>query len=123
MRFEGIYTPIVTPYHDDFSVNEQALADTVELLIGAGVHGIIVAGTTGEYYAQTFDERVWMMGRVKELIKGRVPMIAGTGDIRTENSIEYAKAAKGLGADALLIATPALFLPNRPRGGAALPGG
>ena len=36
MRFEGIYTPLVTPYHDDFSVNEDALADTVELLIGAG---------------------------------------------------------------------------------------
>lgn len=112
MRFEGIYTPIVTPYHDDFSVNEQALADTVELLIGAGVHGIIVAGTTGEYYAQTFDERIWMMQRVHKLIKGRVPMIAGTGDIRTENSIEYAKAAKGLGADALLIATPPYSCPT-----------
>lgn len=112
MRFEGIYTPLVTPYHDDFSVNEEALADTVELLIGAGVHGIIVAGTTGEYYAQSFDERVWMMRRVHKLIKGRVPMIAGTGDIRTENSIEYAKAAKKVGADALLIATPPYSCPT-----------
>ncbi|WP_306116157.1 MULTISPECIES: dihydrodipicolinate synthase family protein [unclassified Roseovarius] len=112
MRFEGIYTPLVTPYHDDFSVNEDALADTVELLIGAGVHGIIVAGTTGEYYAQSFDERVWMMKRVHKLIKGRVPMIAGTGDIRTENSIEYAKAAKKIGADALLIATPPYSCPT-----------
>ncbi len=112
MQFEGIYTPLVTPYHDDFSVNEQALAETVELLIGAGVHGIIVAGTTGEYYAQTFDERVWLMQHVHKLIKGRVPMIAGTGDIRTENSIEYAKAARKLGADALLIATPPYSCPT-----------
>lgn len=112
MRFEGIYTPLVTPYNDDFSVNEQALADTVELLIGAGVHGIIVAGTTGEYYAQTKEERIAMMRQVHGLIGGRVPMIAGTGDIRTENSIEYATAAKEIGADALLIATPPYSCPT-----------
>ena len=112
MRFEGIYTPLVTPYNDDFSVNEQALADAVDLLIGAGVHGIIVAGTTGEYYAQSYEERIWMMQQVHGLINGRVPMIAGTGDIRTENSIEYAKAAKDLGADALLIATPPYSCPT-----------
>jgi 4-hydroxy-tetrahydrodipicolinate synthase len=51
MQFEGIYTPIVAPYYDDFSVNKEALAKTVEHLIIAGVHGIIVAGSTGEYYA------------------------------------------------------------------------
>ncbi len=112
MQFEGIYTPLITPYHDDFSVNEVALADTVEHLIAAGVHGLIVAGTTGEYYAQTHEERVWMMNRVAELIKGRVPMIVGTGAIRTEDSIALAEAAKGLGADALLIATPPYAYPT-----------
>ncbi len=112
MQFEGIYTPLVTPYHEDFSVNEQALADTVELLVGAGVHGIIVAGTTGEYYAQTQQERLWMMEKVQGLIGGRVPMIAGTGAIRTEDSIDYAKAAKELGADALLVATPPYACPT-----------
>ena len=49
MQFEGIYTPLVTPYHDDFSLNEAALVETVEHLIAAGVHGIVVAGSTGEY--------------------------------------------------------------------------
>ena len=58
MQFEGIWTPIVTPTHDDYSINEEALARIVEYLISGGVHGIISAGTTGEYYAQTFDERV-----------------------------------------------------------------
>ncbi len=112
MRFEGIYTPLVTPYHDDFTLNEAALADTVEHLIGAGVHGIIVAGTTGEYYAQTGDERVDMMGRVKALIAGRVPLIVGTGAIRTEDSVAFAEAAKGIAADALLVATPPYAYPT-----------
>jgi 4-hydroxy-tetrahydrodipicolinate synthase len=112
MQFEGIYTPIVTPYHDDFTCNEDALAQTVEHLIGSGVHGIIVAGSTGEYYAQTMDERVWMMGRCRDLINGRVPMIVGTGAIRTEDSIAYARQAKAVGADALLVATPPYAYPT-----------
>ncbi|NRB04224.1 MAG: dihydrodipicolinate synthase family protein [Rhodobacteraceae bacterium] len=112
MQFEGIYTPLVTPYHADFSLNEEALVQTVELLIGAGVAGIIVAGTTGEYYAQSMEERVEMMGRAKDLIAGRVPMIVGTGAIRTEDSVAYAEAAKAAGADALLIATPPYAYPT-----------
>ena len=112
MRFEGIYTPIVTPFHNDFSCNEDALEQTVEHLIKAGVHGIIVAGSTGEYYAQTEKERIWMMNRCAELIKGRVPMIVGTGAIRTEDSIGFAQAAKATGADGLLISTPPYAYPT-----------
>lgn len=112
MQFEGIYTPLVTPYFNDFSLNEEALAATVEHLISAGVHGIIVAGTTGEYYAQSMEERIEMMSRCKALIKDRVPMIIGTGAIRTEDSIIYAKAAVEVGADALLVATPPYAYPT-----------
>ena len=112
MRFEGIYTPLVTPYHTDFSVNEAALEAVVDHLVVGGVNGIIVAGTTGEYYAQTAEERVWMMNRVRDLIAGRVPMIVGTGAIRTEDSIDYAKAAVAAGADALLVATPPYASPT-----------
>jgi len=112
MQFEGIYTPIVTPYHDDFSLNAQVLAQTVEHLIASGVHGIIVAGSTGEYYAQSENERVEMMGLCADLIKGRVPMIVGTGAIRTEDSIRFAQAAKAVGADALLVTTPPYAYPT-----------
>jgi 4-hydroxy-tetrahydrodipicolinate synthase len=112
MQFEGIYTPVVTPYHDDHSLNEPALAAVIEHLISAGVNGLIVAGTTGEYYAQTMDERVDMMARARDLIAGRVPMIVGTGAIRTEDSVALALAAKDAGADALLIATPPYAYPT-----------
>ncbi len=112
MRFEGIYTPLVTPYHADFSLNEAALAETVDHLIGAGVHGLIVAGTTGEYYAQSPEERIEMMTRVRDLIAGRAPMIVGTGAMRTEDSVMYAEAAVKAGADALLVATPPYAYPT-----------
>jgi 4-hydroxy-tetrahydrodipicolinate synthase len=112
MQFEGIYTPVITPYHSDFSLNQDALEATINRLIEAGVHGLIIAGTTGEYYAQSSDERVEMMSVAHEIIAGRRPMIVGTGAIRTEDSILYAKAAKKVGADALLIATPPYAYPT-----------
>lgn len=112
MQFEGIYTPVVTPYYDDFSINRQGFEAAIEHLIASGVHGIIVAGTTGEYYAQTAEERIEMMSLAKEIIKNRLPLIIGTGAIRTEDCIVYAQKAKEIGADALLIATPPYAYPT-----------
>ena len=112
MQFEGIYTPVVTPYFEDFSLNREGLAQTIDHLISAGVSGLIIAGTTGEYYAQSAEERIEMMALAKDMIGGRLPMIVGTGAIRTEDSIAFAEAAKDVGADALLIATPPYAYPT-----------
>ena len=112
MRFEGIWTPIATPYREDFSIAEEALAETVEMLIAGGVQGVVSAGTTGEYYAQSADERFWLANRIKELIAGRVPLVVGTGAFRTEDSIEYARMAKRIGADAILVSAPPYAAPT-----------
>jgi 4-hydroxy-tetrahydrodipicolinate synthase len=58
------------------------------------------------------EERIELMRRAKDVIKGRVPMIAGTGAIRTEDSIVYAEAAKEIGADAILVTTPPYAYPT-----------
>ena len=112
MKFKGIYTPVVTPYDDNFFCNEEALAETIEFLIKSGVNGLVIAGSTGEYYAQTMKERIKLMELCKNLIKSRLPMIVGTGAIRTEDSIEYARQAKKIGVDALLITTPPYAYPT-----------
>ena len=112
MKFKGIYTPVVTPYDEDFVCNEEALAETIEFLIKSGVNGLVIAGSTGEYYAQTMKERIKLMEICKNLIRFRLPMIVGTGAIRTEDSIEYARQAKRIGADALLVTTPPYAYPT-----------
>ena len=112
MQFEGIYTPVVTPHTSTFDIDQDKFAETIELLIGAGVSGLIVAGTTGEYYAQTAEERIELMNLAHSIIKDRVPLIVGTGAIRTEDSIQFAEAAKQAGADALLVATPPYAYPT-----------
>ena len=91
MKFEGIYTPVLTPYDDNHAINFDAIEPIIEDLISSGVHGIVVAGTTGEYYAQDTKERLQVMKISKDIINNRVPCIVGTGAIRTEDSVFYAE--------------------------------
>lgn len=112
MQFEGIYTPVVMPHRADHSIDQERFAEVIEFLIASGVHGLVIAGTTGEYYAQSAEERIEVMGLAGKLISGRLPMIVGTGAIRTEDSIIYAEAAKAAGADALLVTTPPYAYPT-----------
>lgn len=112
MKFEGIYTPVVTPHTERFEIDKAKFADALEFLIEAGVSGLIVAGTTGEYYAQSQDERLMLMRYAKEVIANRVPLIVGTGAIRTEDSVFFAEAALEVGADALLVSTPPYAYPT-----------
>jgi len=112
MKFEGIYTPVITPHTESFEIDKRLFEQTINMLIDSGVSGLIVAGTTGEYYAQTSDERVELMQLAHNIIEKRVPLIVGTGAIRTEDSIYFAQQAKALGADALLVATPPYAYPT-----------
>ena len=111
-RFEGIYTPVVTPYHTDGSANFDALGEVIEFLIGAGVHGLISGGSTGENYAQTVEERIALAEFTKDRAAGRVQFIVGTGAMLTEDSLVLARAARGMGADAILLASPPYAVPT-----------
>jgi len=112
MQFEGIYTPIITPFHDDGSINQEGFAQVIEFLVDSGSHGIVVGGTTGEYYAQTLEERVHLLQIAHRVINGRATLMAGVGAIRTEDSIELAQTAAQIGVDALLVNSPPYVLPT-----------
>lgn len=112
MKFEGIYTPVVTPHRADYSIDHSRFRSIIDMLVGAGVDGLIVAGTTGEYYAQTPEERLELMQSARDAINGRVPLIVGTGAIRTEDSVTLAGHAREIGADALLVSTPPYACPT-----------
>lgn len=113
MQFEGIYTPAITPLAADGQIDHPAFAEALEYLIASKVHGIIIGGSTGEYYAHTAQERFDLAARAKDVINGRLPLIVGTGAIRTEDSVAYAKAAKEIKADALLVGSPPYALPTQ----------
>ncbi|NOD62100.1 MULTISPECIES: dihydrodipicolinate synthase family protein [unclassified Ruegeria] len=111
-KFEGIYTPVVTPYHDNSSVNWDALSDVIEYLIENGVHGLISGGSTGENYAQTVEERLELAKFTHEKLNGRLPLVVGTGAMLTSDSIALASGAREIGADAILLASPPYSVPT-----------
>jgi 4-hydroxy-tetrahydrodipicolinate synthase len=112
MKFEGIYTPAITPLTADNQIDWPAFDAVLEHLIASGVHGIIIGGSTGEYYAQTTQERQELAERARKVIGNRLPLIVGTGAIRTEDAVAFASHAKEIGADAILVTTPPYALPT-----------
>ncbi|AIR90653.1 dihydrodipicolinate synthase family protein [Pseudomonas cremoricolorata] len=113
MKFEGIYTPAITPLAADGSIDTAAFANVLEYLVESGVHGIIIGGSTGEYYAHTSQERIDLAAQAKDVLNGRLPLIVGTGGIRTEDAVAFAQHAKEIKADALLVGTPPYSLPTQ----------
>ncbi len=112
MQFEGIITPVVTPHDDDFGIDRARFAEVLEFLIEKGIDAALIAGTTGEYYVQTPEERFELMKLARDIIGNRLPLIVGTGAMRTEDSIAYATAARDIGADAILVTTPPYAYPT-----------
>src|SRR5262245_3380268 len=112
MKMEGIFTPIITPYLGDGAIDKDGFANIAEFLIESGVHCVLLGGSTGEYYAQTFEERVEMMHFANEVINKRIPLMIGVGATRTEDAILLAKAAKKAGADSILVNSPPYAVPT-----------
>ena len=113
VKFEGIYTPAITPLASDGSIDKAAFAEVLEYLVEAKIHGVIIGGSTGEYYAHTTQERVELAAQAKDVLNGRLPLIVGTGGIRTEDAVAFARHAKEIKADALLVGTPPYALPTQ----------
>ncbi len=112
MKFDGIYTPVITPHREDGSIDRDALAAQIEYLIAAGVHGLINGGSTGEYYAQSLQERIEMASFVKDVIGRRLPLIVGTVAIRQPDSVAMAEHAAKIGAAGLLVGSPPYAVPT-----------
>ncbi|MBV6395423.1 MAG: 4-hydroxy-tetrahydrodipicolinate synthase [Anaerolineales bacterium] len=113
MRLTGIYAPIVTPFHADESVNYPVLEQLIEYLIANKIAGLVPGGTTGEVYAWSDQERLDIFQFVKEKVKGRVTLIAGTNSGATRDVIRYSVAAEQMGYDALMVAVPPYSRPSQ----------
>lgn len=105
-EIKGIIVPILTPMHEDETVNYEELVNQIERLIAAGVHGIFVFGTNGEGYILDEEEKAETIRVAVKAVRGRVPVYAGTGCVSTRDTIRMSRKAKELGADVLSIITP-----------------
>ena len=112
MRFEGIYTPIITPFQNTGAIDWDNYARVIEWQIENGVSGVIVGGSTGEFYALSKEERIEQFKFANEIINGRVEFMGGVNALRVEECLEITSAAKDAGAQSLLVAAPPYSLPS-----------
>ncbi len=103
--FTGSLVAIVTPFKNG-RVDERSLGDLIEWQIANGTDGIVPCGTTGESATLSHDEHERVIAFTVEVVKRRVPVIAGTGSNCTDEAISLTQHAKRVGADGALLITP-----------------
>lgn len=110
--FTGSIVAIVTPFRND-AIDEEKLRELVEFQIASGTDGIAPCGTTGEASTLDYAEHDRVIEIVVQQVKGRVPVIAGTGSNSTTEAIEMTAHAKRIGADGALLVTPYYNKPSQ----------
>lgn len=104
--FKGSGVAIITPMNQDESVNYDKLEELVNFHIDNDTDSIVIVGTTGEGSTLTLEEHLKCIEKTVEFVKGRIPVIAGTGSNCTATACELTKDARNVGADAALIVSP-----------------
>lgn len=104
--FRGSMVALVTPMFVDESLDYESLAGLVEFHIENGTSAIVSMGTTGESATLEMDEHCEVIRRTVEMVRGRIPVIAGTGANSTTEAIQLTRCALEAGASACLLVTP-----------------
>lgn len=113
MQFDGVWTPVVTPFNNAGQIDVETYDNALEFLVAKGVHGIIIGGTTGEYYALSLEERGKTFEFAKQVIGSRLPLMAGINATTTYQSIALGEKARSLGFNAILVGAPYYAQPTQ----------
>jgi 4-hydroxy-tetrahydrodipicolinate synthase len=103
---------LVTPFDKDYNIDYPSLGNVIEYVIGKGVNGLIVLGTTGEFFTMTNEEKQEVIKFVIQQTNNRVPVCVGVGYSGTKASIDLAKYAEFQKADSLLVMPPYYYPAN-----------
>lgn len=106
MAFKGIVPALITPMTPDEEIDEQGLRTLVDKLIEAGVHGLFVLGTNGEFISLSEPEKLRIARIAVDQARSRVPVIAGTGAYATRDVIALNRKMEDVGVDAVSVVTP-----------------
>ncbi len=102
----GIFTALLTPFNNDYTINEKSLEQLVEFNLQKGINGFYVGGSTGEGMLMSPDERKEVFRIVKRTAGDRVDLIAHCGSVSTDDAISMAKEAEILGYTAISAVAP-----------------
>jgi 4-hydroxy-tetrahydrodipicolinate synthase len=109
----GVITAMVTPFDDGGRLDTEGARRLARYLAEHGSHGLVIAGTTGESPTLSDDEKMELLGAVRDELGSELTLLCGTGSNDTHHSVELTRRAVDAGADAVLVVTPYYNKPNR----------
>jgi 4-hydroxy-2-oxoglutarate aldolase len=109
MDLSGVFAPLPTPFDDDDQLDRRRLRAAVQRWIATPLTGFVVLGTNGEIGLLTDDECDLVVETARAIVPGERPLIAGAGRESTQATLRAVRRAATLGADAVLVRTPAFF--------------
>ncbi len=112
VNWRGYIPAITTPFDRNLRLDEKMLEDLLQWQYGEGMHGIVLAGTTGEWFSLTAEERVALFRKSGQTLGGKLPLLAGCNAFTPAESIRYARAAKECGFDGILLTPPPYVVPT-----------
>ncbi len=110
--WRGVFVVSVTPFGENGDIDEDGFRALLGRFVAEGVHGVIVAGSTGEWYSMRDVERRRVFELARRELDGKVTMIAGTAAIATRDAVELTRAARDLGYDGAMVLPPPDAMPN-----------
>ena len=114
-RFRGIFPAALTMFDRDNNFDEEATARHWDWLIThQGADGLVITGTSGEFIALTYEERVRAFQLAQSVVQKRVPVIFGSGHYSTKLTIQLSEQAQKCGADGLIVILPYYQKPSKP---------
>jgi 4-hydroxy-tetrahydrodipicolinate synthase len=105
-RFGAVVTAMVTPFHEDHSIDLDRAQQLASELLDAGSDALVVAGSTGESPTLAHREKIELFRAVIEVARGRGSVVCGTGTYNTSETVELSREAETAGADGLLLVAP-----------------
>jgi len=106
LKWTGVYPAVLTPFTENGEIDYDMFAKNTEAQIAAGVHGIIIAGSLGDAAVLDTEEKFELLTFARQLVAGRIPVVLNIAENTTKNAVNFARKAKELGADGLMLLPP-----------------
>lgn len=112
VQWRGYIPALTTPFQRDGELDRRGWVELVRWAVEEGVHGIVVAGSSGEWFALDDDERIALFELARDAVEGRIPVIGCCNSLKPRDSLMLARAAERLALDGIILAPPPYAVPS-----------
>jgi 1-pyrroline-4-hydroxy-2-carboxylate deaminase len=112
-NWQGVFPALTTQFRADHSLDLDATAKHLDLLIRSGIHGVILLGSVGENTALEYAEKLTVLEEMRRVVDGRIPVLTGVAEYTTALACRYARDAERIGLDGLMVLPAMVYKADR----------